>query len=125
MNGEEYITIRIPKELADEMDELIGKRGFRTRAEIAKEAIRKFLSEYKPHLEHFNIDVEKQCVRVIDHKRRCIADVYFTEKGIWCEWDNSTDCEHVKYALEIPKVREILRKHGWEIEEGKLKKRKW
>ena len=53
------------------------------------------------------------------------ASVYFTEKGVWCEWGNSTECEHVKYALEIPKVREILRKHGWEVEEGKLKKRKW
>jgi len=52
------------------------------------------------------------------------AGVYFTEKGVWCEWDNSTECEHVKYALEIPKVREILRKHGWEVEEGKLKKKK-
>jgi len=46
--GEEnYVTVRLPKDLAHEMDRLIGTHGYRTRAEIAKEAIRKFLFRHQ------------------------------------------------------------------------------
>jgi len=39
---EEYVTIRIPRKLADEIDEIIrsGTLGYKTRAEVVKEAIR-------------------------------------------------------------------------------------
>jgi len=39
-----HVTIKIPKELVEEMDKLLGKHGFRSRGEIAKEAIRQFSS---------------------------------------------------------------------------------
>ena len=41
-NNEDYVTVRIPKQLADEIDEIIRSktRGYRTRAEMVKEAIR-------------------------------------------------------------------------------------
>ena len=35
-----YINIKLPKDLGVEMDKLIGKYGFKSRGEIAKEAIR-------------------------------------------------------------------------------------
>ena len=39
---DEYVTVRIPKQLADEIDEIIRSEtlGYRTRAEMVKEAIR-------------------------------------------------------------------------------------
>lgn len=39
---DDYVTVRIPRQLADEIDEVIrsGKLGYRTRAEMVKEAIR-------------------------------------------------------------------------------------
>jgi len=39
---DDYVTVRIPRQLADEMDEIIrsGTLGYRTRAEMVKEAIR-------------------------------------------------------------------------------------
>jgi metal-responsive CopG/Arc/MetJ family transcriptional regulator len=43
---DQHATIRVPKDLAIEVDKMIGKHGFRSRAEIAKEAIRHLLSEY-------------------------------------------------------------------------------
>lgn len=42
----EYTVVKIPKELADEIDGLIGKFGFRTRAELVKEAVRALLQKY-------------------------------------------------------------------------------
>lgn len=40
--GHKYVTIRIPKELTNEIDEIIMKRGYgyKSRAEFVKEALR-------------------------------------------------------------------------------------
>lgn len=43
----EYVVIKIPKDLATPVDDLIGKFGFRTRAEITKEALRALLLRYQ------------------------------------------------------------------------------
>ena len=42
-----YYAIRIPKELKEELDKLLGRFGFRSRAEIVKEAIRRLLLELR------------------------------------------------------------------------------
>lgn len=41
----EYTTVRVPKELADEIDELLesGYRGFQHRSEFTRSAIRRSL----------------------------------------------------------------------------------
>ena len=41
-NQGDYVTVRIPRELADEIDRIIrsGTLGYRTRAEIVNDAIR-------------------------------------------------------------------------------------
>jgi len=44
--SKDYVTLKIPKELAIEIDDLVGKHGFTSRAEIAKEAIRRLLQQY-------------------------------------------------------------------------------
>jgi metal-responsive CopG/Arc/MetJ family transcriptional regulator len=41
----EFSTVRIPKELADEADTFIGKQGYSSRAEVVKDALRKFFKE--------------------------------------------------------------------------------
>lgn len=46
----EYTTLRLPKDLIDEIDKIVGKHGFTSRAEVAKEAIRALLKEYKARL---------------------------------------------------------------------------
>ena len=123
----DHVTVKIPKELTDEMDKLIGALGFRSRGEIAKEAIRQLLNHYKeslalpelPKLEHFNIS--ENGVRILDRSlangvsKGRIIDVYFKPDNAWCEYCQSTDCRHVEFALNIPKVRKILIKKGWEI----------
>ena len=43
----EYVTIKLPVELVEEMDSLIGKFGFKSRGEIVKEAVRRFLDHYR------------------------------------------------------------------------------
>ncbi|MEM3788307.1 MAG: ribbon-helix-helix domain-containing protein [Candidatus Bathyarchaeia archaeon] len=125
--GSDHITIKLPKELVEEMDRLIGVKGFRSRGEIAKEAIRQLLSQYKeslitpplPPLEHFNIS--ENGVRILDrtlangYSRGRIVDVYFKPDRIICEYCGTDNCRHVQFALAIPKVREILAQKDWPI----------
>ena len=43
----DYGTVKIPSDLISEIDKVIGKHGFKTRAEVVKEALRKYLLDYK------------------------------------------------------------------------------
>ena len=40
-----YTTIKLPKDLTREMDRLIGRLGYRSRSEVAKDGIRRLLTE--------------------------------------------------------------------------------
>jgi Arc/MetJ-type ribon-helix-helix transcriptional regulator len=111
------------------IDEIIKRkiRGYKSRAEFIKEAIRKRFEELKtsqpmpelPSLEHFNIDEEG--VRILDRtlasktSRGRIIDVYFKPDNVWCDYCQSSSCQHVKFALDLPAVQEILNKKGWTI----------
>ena len=128
-NSDDYTTVRLPKELMEEIDEIIrrGIRGYKSRAEFIKEAIRKRFEELKtaqlipelPPLEHFN--VSEQGVRILDRtlasktSKGRIIDVYFKPDNVWCDYCQSSSCQHVKFALDLPAVQEILDKKGWTI----------
>jgi Arc/MetJ-type ribon-helix-helix transcriptional regulator len=128
-NSDEYTTVRLPKELMEEIDQIIrrGIRGYKSRAEFIKEAIRKRFEELKtsqlmpalPPLEHFNLS--EQGVRILDRtlasktSRGRIIDVYFKPDNVWCDYCQSSSCQHVKFALDLPAVQEILDKKGWTI----------
>jgi len=43
---DKYVTIKLPKNLVDEIDNFVGKYGFVSRTEVVKEAIRKLLRQY-------------------------------------------------------------------------------
>ncbi len=46
-NNDDYVTLKIPKALADEIDHVIesGTLGYRSRAELASDAIRRRLEQ--------------------------------------------------------------------------------
>ena len=46
-NNDAYVTLKIPKELADEIDQIVklGILGYRSRAELASDAIRRRLEQ--------------------------------------------------------------------------------
>ena len=115
---DEYTTVRIPNDLAIEIDKLIGTKGFKTRAEVTKEALRRFLLDYPRHptLEHFNLDEDG--VRILDRELGLIIDVAFKPKGIWCDYCQTNDCRHTKFALSVPAIQKVIRKRikdGWNL----------
>jgi hypothetical protein len=125
---DKYTTVRLPMELMEEIDLIIkrGMRGYKSRAEFIKEALRRRFEELEslpppPLLEHFNLN--EQGVRVLDRtipnssSTGRIIGVYFKPDKVICEHCESSNCRHVKFALGLPEVQKILRKKGWKIEE--------
>ena len=118
----EYTTIKLPNDLVLSIDKLIGKYGFKSRAEIVKDALRDLLNQYKtaeaelPRFEHFNKGPDG--VRITDRKLHRIADIYFKPDGILCELDQTDNCEHINFALTVPEIQDIIRKRkkeGWKL----------
>jgi hypothetical protein len=128
-NSDDYTTVRLPKELMEEIDQIIkrGTRGYKSRSEFIKEAIRKRFEELQaaqpmpklPLLEHFNVGEEG--VRILDRTLSTqtssgrIIDVYFKPDSVWCDYCQSSSCRHTKFALGLPPVQDILNKKGWTI----------
>ena len=119
-----HVTLKIPRELIAQMDKLKGKHGFRSRGEIAKEAIRKLLKDYEPFLsvlEHFNLSEDG--VIIADRSRPKgdqLCQVWFKPEGIECEKCGTHNCNHIRFALSHPPIQQVIRKRrieGWKLPE--------
>lgn len=69
-------------------------------------------------LEHFNLD--EKGVKILDRSLGTpnspngrIIDVFFKPTGAWCGLDESASCRHVKFALSLLAVNQILERKGW------------
>jgi hypothetical protein len=125
-----YRGISLQRELVDKIEEYINNHpetGYKSLADFITDAVRKRCEELKilvptslelPVLEHFNVNQDH--VTIIDRRRRMFADVYFRNNHVYCELCGEENCEHVDYALNLPKVQKTLREKGWIIEEGKI-----
>jgi Arc/MetJ-type ribon-helix-helix transcriptional regulator len=123
-SNDEYTTVRLPNELMEEIDEIIRLkiRGYKSKSEFIKEAIRKSIEELKKGqlmpelqpLEHFNLN--EQGVIVLDRTLASktssgkVIDVYFKPGSVWCDYCQSSSCQHTKFSLKLPEVQEILKR---------------
>lgn len=95
--------------------------GVKNDTEVVRALVNQYWRDHKeelsPSLQHFNIN--EKGVMVLDPSlnppRGRIIQVYFTPDGIECELCETKPCRHIAYALTIPKVIEIIEKHGWKI----------
>lgn len=126
-----YRNISIKKEFADAIEQFVNTHpqyGYRSIAQFLEDSARDRLETLKgfqmlpPPLEHFNLD--ENGIRILDHSlatsnspKGRIIDVYFKPNKALCEYDNSTSCRHVKFALGLPKVQKIFKKKGWNLPE--------
>ncbi len=42
----EYVTIKLPSEIVDEIDSYVGKKGYSSRTEVVKDALRDWFSKH-------------------------------------------------------------------------------
>ena len=130
MPVDKYRGVSLSRELVDKIEEYVKahpETGYKSLADFITDAVRKRCEELKilvptplelPALEHFNVFEDH--VTVIDRKKRRIVDVYFRNNHVYCELCEKEKCEHVDYALKLPKVQKTLREKGWIIQEGKI-----
>lgn len=107
MARKKHVTVKIPIDLIEEMDNLKGKHGFRTRGEIAKEAIRRIIKEYEytilvplPRLELVTVDEKGALVhaKILDRGLQRVVDVTLNPK-FWCSFCLAEKCEHIDFGL--------------------------
>jgi len=125
-----YRGISLQRELVDKIEEYVKthpETGYKSTADFVTDSVRKRCEELKiliptpaepPRLEHYNL--KQDHVTIIDRAREIFADVYFRNSHVVCEACSSENCEHIEYALNLPKIQAILSKKGWVIEEGKI-----
>jgi len=127
-----YRGVTLQRELLNLIEDYIKahpEMGYKSIADFITDAVREKCFELKiltptsepPQLEHFNIC--ETGVRILDrtlangYSRGRIIDVYFKPNMIYCEYCRSDNCRHVEFALNIPKVRQILLEKNWPISE--------
>jgi hypothetical protein len=118
------VYLRMDGDLGARFLQIKQHLGLKNDTEVLRTLINWFWREHLPELqspplEHFN--VSEHGVRILDRTltdnspKGRIIDVYLKPDKVWCEYCNATDCRHVKFALEIPEVREVIRSKGWKI----------
>lgn len=116
-----HVTVKIPIELIREMDLLVGQHGYKSRAEVAKDGVRKLLDFYGimralPRFERVNSD--EQGAKVFDRQIGEVVQVYIRPEGIHCSYHETNNCEHIEYVLGFKDIQETIkkRKHeGWSL----------
>ena len=115
---DDYVTVRIPKELSEEADKLIGKKGFKNKAEIVKTALRELLDQYGSDKHFQMLNRTSDGVKVRDVRLCQVADIKITPEGIYCPICDASNCEHIRFALDQPEVKNLIlrkRKEGWKL----------
>lgn len=123
----EYVKISINKELMETIRQFINdypEHGFRTLGQFVEDAIRHRAEELgvfklTPRFRHFNLD--DHGVKIEDKKLNLKAiQIYFKPTGILCEYCQTDNCPHIKFALTQPQIKEVIhkkRKEGWKLPE--------
>lgn len=50
MGRQDYVTVKLPRDLLEEIDRVLGRFGYRSRTEFIKDAIRDLLRRYEPYV---------------------------------------------------------------------------
>lgn len=109
----EYTTVKVPNDLITEVDSLVDTKGYKSRGEIIKEALRNFLRNHLPREELSIFNHDENGVRIKDLKLGRIADIQFTPKAPYCPLCDAHHCEHIRFALQQVDVQKILKNKGW------------
>ncbi len=100
------IGVSLPKNLLDEFDRIISTRGYSSRSEAIRDAIRNYISEYK-WLESEKGEVVGVMVIVYDHNVRGVSDVIIDLQHDFGEIVTSSTHIHLNkdQCLELVLVR--------------------
>jgi len=124
----DYTGISIKSELANDVEAFIREhpsKGHRSLTSFVEDATIRRLEELKnqikelPRFDRINGDVSG--VTIYDREMKEVKAVHVSVRrsGICCDFHQANNCEHVKYALSLEDVQEMIRKRkkeGWKID---------
>jgi hypothetical protein len=113
-------SVSLPAEVIDEIKAILKKNpelGYNSVAEFVMDSIRKN-PNYLERMEHYNVYGDH--VTIYDSYKKNLADIYFHDNGPYCDLCETKNCEHIDFALTLPKVINLLTDRGWVIKEGKI-----
>jgi hypothetical protein len=122
---QDFRGVSLKRELVEQVEKFVKENPqYKSIADFVHEAVRVRMEELRkipqlpplPRFGHFNIS--DFGARITDTQSELMAEIYFKPEGVWCDLDKSSNCEHIKYALTVPKIQKIVRKHikeGWKL----------
>jgi len=111
------VTITIQGEVLEWLDQKIGEKTFHNYQHAVDYCLLRTYKEEFPRFTHIN--VYQDHATIYDSLKKNMVDVYFTDKP-YCEECEEFDCDHVSFALTVPKVVDPLIERGWKIKDGKV-----
>jgi len=122
-----FKSISIKEEFAESIEDFIRANpslGYRSIAQFLEDASRRRLEELQsqnkmlPRFDRLNGD--ETGVLIYDHELKDIKTVHVSVRpnGVICDFHQKNNCEHVKFALGLSDVKEMIqkrRKDGWKL----------
>lgn len=113
----DWETIKIPKEMADRIEEIIQTHyakeiGFTSKSQIVVTAVRDYLYHYSNNMTYLElVDITNDLVKLRDYELNSIIEIVIDgEKGTaYCKKDKTTKCAHVNFLFLIPRFQNILK----------------
>ena len=117
-----YVDVNVPRELEPYLKEALENPEIQKELEIGRFRktysglgtwiIQRFLVERTSfHFQHFKTYNGRAAI--VDNKLRRLINIYpkliAGELGFWCEYCDSTDCEHVEFARTVPEIMRLLK----------------
>jgi len=113
-------SVSLPEEVIDEIKAILDQNpelGYNSVAEFIMDSIRRN-PNYMERMEHYNVYGDH--VTIYDRVLKNLADIYFQNERPYCDLCEASNCEHIEFALTLPKVINLLTDRGWIIKEGKI-----
>jgi len=119
-----YRGVSLSKEMIEAIEKFIEQNpeaGYHSIADFIADAIRghfKELGYYPESLSLVKINANEMGPLLMDKDLGKTVQIYIKPGMIECGECRKSDCVHVKYALERPQVRQLLKqkqKQGWKL----------
>lgn len=107
---QKYVSISLHADLMMKVDEVIDKggRGYDTRAEVVKDAVRRFLEQLEAEQRMDHLNVYENYIIVRDNVINKTIFVYLRNSTMTWDLYESNDCLRTRYVQTLPQVKEKM-----------------
>jgi len=116
-----YLDVNVPRAWETYFEELLERPEIKTQVKeegftltysgLGVWIIHRFLLEHVRSYRFQRINTVGNRIAFYDKKTRHLIDIYIKpDKTLYCQFCDSTECEHIEHALTLPDIKEALQK---------------